>query len=380
MVNNFKLIDNLFNGVATIQLYDQIGDTVDKNGNVTYGISGSSFASALQWLSDRDDVSLINVRINSIGGSVLDGYSICSAILNCEKPVETYIDGLAASTAGWIAVCGKKVRMASYGTFMMHDPQGGTDKQVTALVKDTIVNILTSRTGLGVDECSKMMKSETWMGADECKRKGIVDEVIEYSKNVKLTNKESLSDMVLIYNKVINKPKMENVKNKLNLGVEATEVEIVNAIEVFQNKVTELENSNKELTEKLEKFESEAKEKQEAEKAAFVAEVTEVIENAVKAEKIKEEEKEAVLANALISKENFSFVKNMLDKISNVVVAPVVFDMKNVKTSLGIENREGWTCRDWEKKDPSGLLKLKNEAPEVYKMLYKAEYGVEPTV
>lgn len=380
MVNNFKLIDNLSNGVATIQLYDQIGDTVDKNGNVTYGISGSSFASALQWLSDRDDVSLINVRINSIGGSVLDGYSICSAILNCEKPVETYIDGLAASTAGWIAVCGKKVRMASYGTFMMHDPQGGTDKQVTALVKDTIVNILTSRTGLGVDECSKMMKSETWMGADECKRKGIVDEVIEYSKNVKLTNKESLSDMVLIYNKVINKPKMENVKNKLNLGVEATEVEIVNAIEVFQNKVTELENSNKELTEKLEKFESEAKAKQEAEKAAFVAEVTEVIDNAVKAEKIKAEEKEAVLANALISKENFSFVKNMLDKISNVVVAPVVFDMKNVKTSLGIENREGWTCRDWEKKDPSGLLKLKNEAPEVYKMLYKAEYGVEPTV
>lgn len=380
MVNNFKLIDNLSNGVATIQLYDQIGDTVDKNGNVTYGISGSSFASALQWLSDRDDVSLINVRINSIGGSVLDGYSICSAILNCEKPVETYIDGLAASTAGWIAVCGKKVRMASYGTFMMHDPQGGTDKQVTALVKDTIVNILTSRTGLGVDECSKMMKSETWMGADECKRKGIVDEVIKYSKNVKLTNEESLSDMVLIYNKVINKSKMENVKNKLNLGIEATEVEIVNAIEVFQNKVTELENSNKELTEKLEKFESEAKAKQEAEKAAFVAEVTEVIENAVKAEKIKEEEKEAVLANALISKENFSFVKNMLDKISNVVVAPVVFDMKNVKTSLGIENREGWTCRDWEKKDPNGLLKLKNEAPEVYKMLYKAEYGVEPTV
>ena len=52
----------------------------------------------------------------------------------------------------------------------------------------------------------------------------------------------------------------------------------------------------------------------------------------------------------------------MLDKISNVVIAPVLFDLKNVKNSNGVENREGWTCRDWEKKDPKGLLKLKNQS------------------
>lgn len=173
---------------------------------------------------------------------------------------------------------------------------------------------------------------------------------------------------------------MENIKNKLKLGVEATELEIVNAIEVFQNKVTELENSNKELSNKVAEFEAKETEKAEAEKAAFVAEVTETVEKAVKEDKIKAEEKESVLANALSSKENFAFVKNMLDKISNVVVAPVVFDLKNVKAANGIENREGWTCRDWEMKDPNGLLKLKNEAPAIYTMLFKAEYGVEPTI
>lgn len=380
MVNNFKFIDNVSNGVATIQLYEQIGDTVNKDGSINYGISGSSFASAIQWLDENQEVSQINVRINSIGGSVLDGYSICSAILNCNKPVNTFIDGLAASTAGWVAVCGKRVHMASYGTFMMHNPSGGSDKKVTDLVKTTIVNILTSRTGLSEEECSKMMDKETWMGADECKKKGIVDEVLDINKKVKISNQHSLEEMAIIYNKAINTPKMENIKNKLNLGAEATEIEIVNAIEVFQNKVTELENSNKELSDKVAAFEAEKKAKEEAEKAAFEAEVNEVIENAVKADKIKAEEKEAVLANALSSKENFAFVKNMLDKISNVVIAPILFDMKNVKTGNGIENREGWTCRDWEKKDPQGLLKLKNEAPAIYVMLYKAEYGVEPIV
>lgn len=378
-MNNFKFIDNVSSGVATIQLFEQIGDTVDENGNITYGISGSSFANAVQWLDEHPDVVSINIRINSVGGSVLDGYSMVSAILNCSKPVNTYIDGLAASTAGWVAVCGRKVYMADFGTFMMHNPSGGSDKKVTALVKETIVTILTNRTGLTQEECSKLMDKETWMSANECKEKNIVDEVVSSGKKFKM-NTNSLSEMAIIYNKVINKPKMENIKNKLKLGVEATELEIVNAIEVFQNKVTELENSNKELSNKVAEFEAKETEKAEAEKAAFVAEVTETVEKAVKEDKIKAEEKESVLANALSSKENFAFVKNMLDKISNVVVAPIVFDLKNVKAANGIENREGWTCRDWEMKDPNGLLKLKNEAPAIYTMLFKAEYGVEPTI
>ncbi len=378
MVKSFKLIDNISSGVATIQLYDQIGDTVDSNGNVTYGISGSMFANAIQWLSEQDNVEKINVRINSVGGSVLDGYSIVSSILNCIKPVDTYIDGLAASTAGWIAVSGKKCYMADFGTFMMHEASGSSDKKVTAMVTDTIVTILSNRTGLDADECSKMMKKETWLTANECKAKGIVDEVYSSGKKVKVQQTESLQNVALIYNKIINKPKMENIKNKLNLGAEATEVDVVNAIDGFNKKITDLEAEKTELTNKVAAFEAEKKAKDEAELEAFKTEVNKVIDEAVKADKIKAEEVESVKANALSSKENFEFVKNMLAKISNVTPAAVVFDLKNVKTYLGLENREGWNFEDWSKKDPTGLLKLKNEAKEVYNMLYKAFYGVEP--
>lgn len=378
MVKSFKLIDNVANGIATIQLYEQIGDSVDEFGNVSYGISGSMFANTIQWLSEQDTVERINVRINSVGGSVLDGYSIVSSILNCNKPVDTYIDGLAASTAGWIAVSGKKCYMADFGTFMMHDPSGGTDKNVTAMVKDTIVTILSNRTGLDSEECSKMMKKETWLTANECKAKGIVDEVYSSGKKVKVQQTESLQNIALIYNKVINKPKMENIKNKLNLGAEATEVDVVNAIDGFNKKITELEAEKLELSNKVTAFEAEKKAKEDAEKLAFENEVKAFVDDAEKSSKIKPEEKASVLANALSSKENFEFVKNMISKISTIETAKVIFDPKNVKTALGIENREGWSYDDWSKKDPNGLLKLKNEAPEAYKMLYKAFYNVEP--
>lgn len=380
MVKNFKYINGIIDGVGTINVYSQIGDSVDEQGNITYGINGSSFAYEMQYLETCCDV--INVRINSIGGNVLDGYSIVSSILNCSKPVNTFIDGLAASTAGWVAVAGKKCSMASYGTFMMHDPSGGTDKNVTKLVKETIVNILTSRTGLTEEECSKMMKNETWLNAEECLKLNIVDEVVNCSKKIKMPKGESLYNMAIIYNKLLTpKNKMENINNKLKLAVDAPETEALNAIEAMQNSVTTLEAELKAEKEKVAAFEAEKKEKEDAEKAAFEKEVNEVIDEAVKSEKITAEEKAAVLANALVSKESFTFVKNMLDKVSNVVKSTVAFDVKNVKNNLGLpENRQDWTYSDWSKKDDKGLLKLQNEAPEVYKMLYKAEYGVEPTI
>lgn len=38
-------------------------------------------------------------------------------------------------------------------------------------------------------------------------------------------------------------------------------------------------------------------------------------------------------------------------------------------------DRSSWTIRDWEKKDPTGLLKMKTEKPDEYATLFKATYG-----
>lgn len=347
-------------------LYDQIGNSVDSDGNIKYGISGSSFAYEMKWLSEN--CSKINVRINSIGGSVLDGYSICSAILNCKVPVDTYIDGLAASISGVIAVCGKKVRMMDYGTLMMHNASGSDDKAMLDLVNNTLCTILSNRTSKTKEEISAMMDKETYLLADEALNMGLVDEVISTNKKIKV-KKESLVDMALIYNKLINnEPKMEKVLNKFSVK---NEDEVLNAIGVIETENASLKTENEELKNKIAEFESNELEKKEAEAEALKNKATVLIKDAVKDKKIVETEEAEYIENAI---KNFDFVSNMLSKIPTIKNAVKVFDLKNVETKKGAEDRSTWSIRDWEQKDVAGLTEMKNSNEDLYRELYNNFY------
>lgn len=366
---NFKYIKNVSENEATMLLYSQIGSSIDENGCYVGGISGSDFAYEMQYLQDK--CSKINVRINSIGGSVLDGYSIVSAILNSKVPCDTYIDGLAASISGVIAMAGKKCYMADFGTLMLHNPSGGNDQNVLDLVKNTLVTIFEQRTKLTAEEISAMMDKETWLGAAEALNMGLVDEIITSTKKIKISKSESLSNMAIIYNKIINKPNMEKITNVLKLSNEATEETIVSAIVEKDAKNAELQAELDRLNGVVDEYkakEEEAKKLAEQEKEA---KAIELVENAIKEKKIAETEKDATIEMA---KNNFEFVANMISKINNVKDAVKVFDVKNIKTNKGNEDRSEWTIRDWEKKDAKGLAKIKNETPEIYTEMYNAHY------
>jgi len=363
---DFKYIKNISEDEATILLYSQIGDSVDSSGNYVYGISGSSFAYEMQYLQDK--CSKIKVRINSIGGSVLDGYSIVSAILNSKVPCDTYIDGLAASISGVIAMAGKKCYMADFGTLMLHNPSGGNDTAVLDLVKDTLVTILSNRTKQTPEEISAMMDKETWLGANEALNMGLVDEVVASTKKYKISKSESLSNMAIIYNKIINKPNMEKIQNVLKLSNEADETAIVSAIEEKDIKNAELQAEVDRLKAIVDANEAKENEAKELAAKELEAKAIELVENAIKEKKILETEKDSTIEMA---KNNFEFVSNMISKINNVKDAVKVFDVKNV---INTEERNDWTIRDWEKKDPNGLVKIKNETPEVYTEMYNKFY------
>ena len=364
---DFKYIKNISENEATILLYNQIGDSVDENGNYVYGISGSSFAYEMQYLQDK--CKKINVRINSIGGNVLDGYSIVSAILNSKVKCDTYIDGLAASISGVIAMAGEKCYMADYGTMMLHNPIGGNSEDVLALVKNTLVTILSKRTKLDEDTINNMMDAETWLDANQCMEMGLVDVIVKCDKKIKLST-NSLNEMALIYNKLINKkPKMEKVTNVLNLSNEATEVEIVAAIEDKDTKNAELISENETLKARLKEIEDVELAKVEAEAKELETKSIELVENAIKAKKIDESAKDETVKLAIA---NFGAVENMLSKINNVKDAVKIFDAKNVATK---DNRSDWSIRDWEKKDVKGLEVIKNETPAIYTEMYNKFYN-----
>lgn len=364
MQNNFKYIQNISEDEATILLYNQIGSSIDEYGNLEYGIDGSSFANEMLYLQDK--CKKINVRINSIGGNVIDGYSIISSILNSKAEVNTYIDGLAASIAGLIAVAGNKCYMMDYGTLMLHNPSGGGDKNVLDLVKSTLVTIFKSRTKKSEDEIAKMMDKETWMDAKTALNEGFVDEIVSSGKSIKINQSESLYNMAIIYNKLINPKKMKQVTDKLGLDESTAEDVIASKIAELQNAVNEANTENERIKSEL----ATAQEKLNAYEAEKVEAENAKIEEMVNSFNVKEEEKENLIK---LAKVDFESVKNLLSK--STVKEPVkVFDFKNVETKKGIEDRSGWNLRDWEKKDSKGLEKLRNESPETYELLYEQTY------
>jgi len=350
-------------------LYSQIGDSVDENGNITYGISGSSFANELQWLQTQ--CKSISVRINSVGGSVLDGYSIVSAMLSCKVPCNTYIDGLAASIAGVIALAGKKCYMMDYGTLMLHNPSGGNDKAVTDLVKQTLVTLISNRCSKTADEISVMMDAETWLTSSEALNSGFVDEIVTSGKKIRMQKQDSLYNMAVIYNKLIN-PKtntMNKVTDFLKLKNEASEDEVISAIESKNTELVAKAEEISALNARLKVYEDAEKAAKEAAIEDMKNKATALVNKAKEDGKIKEDEVEGLVSLAIT---NFATVENMFSKISNVKTNNnPVFDFK-VKNAAGeVEDRSKWTFNDWSKNDAKGLAEMQNAFPEQFTDLVK---------
>lgn len=365
-MDNFKYIKNIANGVGVIHLYSQIGDSIDAKGNYISGISGSGFAYEMQYLSDNCDS--IEVRINSIGGSVFEGYSIVSSILNCKKPVNTYIDGLAASMAGVIAVAGNSCKIMDYGTLMVHNPKGG-EKEVLDLVKETLVTILSNRCKKSKDEISAMMEKETWLNAKEAVSMGFCDEIISSGKKVAINNENtSLYDMALIYNKLINKKPMSKTNQILGLKNEAEENEQVQAIEVLKTSLAEAEKVNNELKAELQKIKDAEAEKEAKAKEALKNKATELVNSAVKEGKLKATELESTVNLASKDEASFELVSNMISRLGNGKQAAHIFNSAEVKNDPN--DRNNWSYNDWEKKDPEGLTNMyKNDKAQYDELL-----------
>lgn len=166
---------------AELAIYDVVG---------FYGTTAKDFYASLKAIGDR----ALNVRINSPGGSVVDGFAIYNLLKAHKGDVTVFIDGLAASIASVIAMAGDKVIMPKNALMMIHNPSVFADGDAESLRKladdldkfrDGIVSAYTERTGKKADKIKKMMDEETFITAEEAVEMGFADEI---GKAVKITN------------------------------------------------------------------------------------------------------------------------------------------------------------------------------------------------
>ncbi len=153
-----------------------------------YGEIGSEVAAAdvVKQLS-ASKAKLVNVRINSGGGSAFDGMAIYTALKAWPGEVHTHVDGLAASAASVIAMAGDVVNISSAGTLMIHSASAGLQgnasdlsKQIDVLNKldGQMASIYASRTGADRESVLELMAAETWFNAEEAVEAGLADNVV----------------------------------------------------------------------------------------------------------------------------------------------------------------------------------------------------------
>ncbi len=98
-MSRFFNITTSDDGISTIFLYGDIGDYTEvQSGRIA------------QELMEAERVSRrIHIRINSNGGEVYSGIAIFNALRQSKADIRIYVDGIAASMASVIALCGKPV-------------------------------------------------------------------------------------------------------------------------------------------------------------------------------------------------------------------------------------------------------------------------------
>lgn len=141
-------------------------------------------------LNKYPGVRIINVYINSPGGSVFAAAAIRNQLRKHEAVVATWCDGVCASAAvGLLLAADPGHRHMSRATLLMiHNPstKAQGDQQVflktadlLAKVKNTILNIYVEGTGLPKEKLSALMDADTYFDADEALENNFIDHITE---------------------------------------------------------------------------------------------------------------------------------------------------------------------------------------------------------
>jgi ATP-dependent protease ClpP protease subunit len=163
-------------------VYEEIGENFWTGGGVTAD-------SVKKVLDEADEYDRIAVRINSPGGDAFEGIAIRSLLRSQSKPVDVYIDGVAASAASIIAMAGDTITMATGSMMMIHNAWSmcvgnARDMRQMATTLDavdgSIAQVYVDRTKKPLEDVKALMDAESWMSADECLEKGFATNVSKH--------------------------------------------------------------------------------------------------------------------------------------------------------------------------------------------------------
>jgi ATP-dependent protease ClpP protease subunit len=222
---------------ATVEIYGSIGEKVQ----------GDYLATEINYQDKNVDNMVF--RINSMGGSFIQGLSIISAITGAKSKTTAIIEGIAGSMAGFIALACTHVAMNDFARLMLHAPYYRDDEnnkvnvltpeEQTALasLKGIVVDLLTRR-GKSKKEITAILEKDTWYTAEEALAEGFIDEIIDTgvakaAAGLSIEKIAALATAEFVEKKFINTntDTMKKIAAKLGLPETADELAIVAALD-----------------------------------------------------------------------------------------------------------------------------------------------------
>ena len=185
-------------------LYGYIGQMPWDRGNDEDDLTDIAVAKAIQELDQK--VSRINIRVNSYGGSVIDGDGIISAMKSAKAEIHTYNDGMAASMAFSIWAAGQHRHASTGAKFMVHATSGGvwgTAKdmlegyEMLKKMDESSIALLAELTGKEEDEINRLFfadYADHWLTRKDVEALGLINDEERYSSAQSLpANVEQMS-------------------------------------------------------------------------------------------------------------------------------------------------------------------------------------------
>ena len=347
---------------ASVCIYGTIGDD----------INGDQLAHELNDLSRESDAIII--KINSLGGGVVNSLSVIGSIIGSSALTTSVIEGIAGSSSAVIALSCRRVKMNDYARLMIHSPfyqddegnkrtnlspdeQGALDN-----MKGILVDLL-SRRGKSKDEINSILKKDTWYTAQQAKEEGFIDEIINTGV---ASMAASLSLDKLVAFAIINNSPTEKTMKKLfallKLGDDANEAEAYSAVNKLVEKVTDLESTNQNLQNEITAFKN-------ADKENKASKIKDMVDKAIIDRKILEKDRTNYTS---LAEKDFDSTKSILDSM------PVMSKLTD-STNQPVDK---YKDKSWDELDKMGnvLAEIKVKDPARFKELYKEKFGIEPKI
>ncbi len=150
----------------------------------------------LLFLESNDPKADIMLYINSPGGVVYSGLGIYDTMQTIQPDVATICTGISASMASILLAAGAHGKRSAlqHSRVMIHQPMGGVEGQASEMeitvreilkLKEELYQILSQHTGQPIDRIVKDADRDYWMTSSEAVAYGMVDQVVEKSRNGK---------------------------------------------------------------------------------------------------------------------------------------------------------------------------------------------------